>query len=176
MQLPQCTLKCASITQMHTNAPHKDTLAPRRLNCAPMHLQSQNSALNGSHLHQCLLRHSKCTQPTQIMCSMNQMCTNTRQWLKSRLTMLECAHMHIQCFQIPPKNTNQALVHLQTPNGLQSLKAPLKLSKLLQGSKSASKTLQKCKLALPTHTNPQDLSQCTQAIKPLIMQFAWVGP
>jgi len=28
-----------------------------------------NSALNGSHLHQCLLTHSKCTQPTQIKCS-----------------------------------------------------------------------------------------------------------
>jgi len=37
---------------------HKRTLAPRRLICAPMHLQSQNSGLNGSHLHQCLLRHS----------------------------------------------------------------------------------------------------------------------
>ncbi len=28
-----------------------------------------NSALNGSHLHQCLLTHSECTQPTQIKCS-----------------------------------------------------------------------------------------------------------
>ncbi len=108
---------------------HKHILAPRRFNCAPMHLQSQNSALNGSHLHQCLLRHSKCTQPTQIKCSTNQMCTNTPEWLKSRLTMLECAHMHIQCFQIPPKSTNQILVHLQTPNGLQNLKAPPKLFK-----------------------------------------------
>jgi len=108
---------------------HKHTLALRRLNCAPMHLQSQNSALNGSHLHQCLLRHSKCTQPTQIKCSINQMCRNKFQWLKSRLTMLECALIHIQCFQIPPKSTNQTLVHLQTPNGLQNLKAPPKFFK-----------------------------------------------
>ena len=28
-----------------------------------------NSALNGSHLHQCLLTHSECTKPTQIKCS-----------------------------------------------------------------------------------------------------------
>jgi len=37
--------------------------------------------------------------------------------------------MQIQCFQIPPKSTNQALVHLETPNGLQNLKAPPKLFK-----------------------------------------------
>ncbi len=152
---------------------HKHTLAPRRLNCAPMHLQSQNSTLNGSHLHQRLLKHSKCTQPTQIKCSMNQMCTSTPQWFKSRLTMLECTHMHIQCFQIPPESTNQAFVHLQTPNGLQNLKAPPKLFKT---PPRLQKRLQQCKLAPPTHTNPQDLSQCTQAIKPLMMQFAWVGP
>ncbi len=28
-----------------------------------------NSALNGSHLHQCLLTHSECTKPIQIKCS-----------------------------------------------------------------------------------------------------------
>jgi hypothetical protein len=33
-------------------------------NAAPI----TNSALNGSHLHQCLLTHSECTQPTQIKC------------------------------------------------------------------------------------------------------------
>ncbi len=43
--------------------------------------------------------------------------------------MLECAHMHIQCFEIPPKSTNPALVHLQTRDGLQNLKAPPKLFK-----------------------------------------------
>jgi len=83
--------------------------------------------------------------------------------------MLECAHMQIQCFQIPPKSTNQALVHLETPNGLQNLKAPPKLFKI-------PPRLQKCKLAPPTNTKPQDLSQCTQAIKPLIMQLTCVGP
>jgi len=101
--------------------------------------------LEGSIVHQCTSnhkiqplmaptcmnasRHSKCTQPTQIKCSINQMCRNKFQWLKSRLTMLECALIHIQCFQIPPKNTNQTLVHLQTPNGLQNLKAPPKFFK-----------------------------------------------
>jgi hypothetical protein len=161
MQLLQCTFKCASITQMHTNAPHKHTLAPRRLNCVRMHLQSQNLALNSSHLHQCLLKHSKCTQPTQIKCSMNQMCTNTPQWLKSRLTMLECAHMHIQCFQIPPKSTNQALVHLQTPNGLQNLKAPPKLFKTPPRLKSASKTLKVQTCTSNTHKPSRFLSMHT---------------
>jgi hypothetical protein len=31
-------------------------------------------------------------------------------------------------------------------------------------------------LARPTHTNLQDFSQCTQAIKPVIMQLACVSP
>ncbi len=145
-----------------------------------------NSALNGYHLHQCLLTHSECTQPTQMKCfslhtqnALNQLkssallmhLTNSNQMLslhtqnalnqlkrsaspytnsectkqtqikcspyalnqvKSRLTMLECGHMHIQCFKIPPKSTNPTFVRLQTRDGLQSS------SKLLKGSKSAS--------------------------------------
>jgi hypothetical protein len=61
--------------------------------------------------------------------------------------MLEYGHMHIQCFKIPPKSTNPALVHLQTRDGLQSS------SKLLQGSKSASKNPLELKLAPPKSTN-----------------------
>ncbi len=49
--------------------------------------------------------------------------------LKSNPTMLECGHMHIQCFEIPPKSTNLELVHLQTQDGLQNLEAPPKLFK-----------------------------------------------
>jgi hypothetical protein len=148
-----------------------------------------NSAFNGSHLHQCPLTHSECTQPTQIKCSpytlrmhsthsnevlslhtqnaLNQLkssaflthseCTqptqikcspytlrmhsthsnqglslhtqNALNQLKWRLTMLECGHMHIQCFEIPPKSTNPTLVHLQTWDGLQSFRAPAKFFK-----------------------------------------------
>jgi len=140
MHSTRCQLvpKKHSYMQFVSTHSRKHPLAPRRLNCAPMHLQSQNSALNGSHLHQRLLRHSKCTQPTQIKCSMNQLCTNTPQWLKSRLTMLECAHMHIQCFQIPPKSTNQALCTSKLLMASKTSKLLQSSSKLLQGSKSAS--------------------------------------
>ncbi len=49
---------------------HKHTLAPRRFNCAPMHLQSQNSALNGSHLPpQTLKMHS--TNSNQVLYKSN---------------------------------------------------------------------------------------------------------
>jgi hypothetical protein len=158
MQLPQCTLKCASITQMHTNAPHKHTLAPRRINCAPMHLQSQNSALNGSHLHQCLLKHSKCTQPIQIKCSMNH-CAQIH--LNDLNQDLQCWNVHT-CTCNASKYLQRALIKHLCTSKLQMASKTSKLlqssSKLLQGSKSASKTLQKCKLASPTHTNPQDLS------------------
>ncbi len=146
-----------------------------------------NSALNGSHLHQCPLTHSECTRPTQMKCSpytLRMHSTNSNQVLslhtqnalnplKWRLTMLECRHMHIQCFEIPPKSTNPTLVHLQTWDGLQSFRAP---SKFFKTPPRFQKRLQQCKLTPATHTNLQDLSQCTQAIKPLMMQFAWVGP
>jgi hypothetical protein len=71
--------------------------------------------------------------------------------------MLECAHMHIQCFQIPPKNTNQALVHLQTPNGLQNFEAPPKLFKTPPRLKSAFKTLKSANLHLQ-HTQTLKIS------------------
>ncbi len=135
-----------------------------------------NSALNGSQLHQCLLTHSECTQPTQIKCSMNRMCTST---LNDSNQDLQCwnAHMHIQCFEIPPKSTNPALVHLQTRDGLQNLKAPLRaLQNSSKAPKAPPRTFQKWKLPPPTNTKPQDICQCTQAIKPLIMQLTCVGP
>jgi hypothetical protein len=70
---------------------------------------------------------------------------------KSRLTMLDCTSN----FEIPPRSTNLGVVHLQTPNGLQILKAPPKLFKT---PPRLQKRLQQCKLAPPTHTNLQDLS------------------
>jgi hypothetical protein len=115
-----------------------------------------NSALNGSHLHQCLLTHSECIKPTQIKCSpytLKMHSTNSNQvvslhtqnalnQLKSRLTMLECGHMHIQCFEIAPKSTNLALVHLPTRDGLQNLEPPPKLFKT---PPRLQKHLQQCK-------------------------------
>ena len=92
---------------------------------------------------------------------------NALNQLKSRLTMLECGHMHIQCFEIPPrlqkrlqessrtetpKSTNLAFVHLETRDGLQSS------LKLLQGSKSASKNPLELKLAPPKKTQNLKIS------------------
>jgi len=113
-----------------------------------------NWALNGSHLHQCLLTQSECTQPTQMKCSpytltmhSSNSCMNTFLHtqnaliqLKSSALWIKCAQihlsnsiktynagLHIQCFETPPNSTNPGLVHLPTPNGLQNLKAPPKL-------------------------------------------------
>ncbi len=125
-----------------------------------------NSALNGSHLHQCLLTHSECTKPTQIKCSpytLKMHSTNSNQvfslhtqnalnQLKSRLTMLEC-------FEIPPKSTNPALVHLQTRDGLQNLEPPPKLFKT---PPRLQKHLQQCK----------NYTSNTQTIKILSMHIS----
>jgi len=83
-----------------------------------------------------------------------------------------CTHAH-PMLPNTSKEHQSSIVHLQTLNGLQNFKAPPKLFKT---PPRLQKRLQQCKLAPSTHTNPQDLSQCTQAIKPLIIQLAWVGP
>jgi hypothetical protein len=112
------------------------------------------------------LTHSKCTQSTEIKGSpytlrmhsanSNEVLSlhthNALNQLKSRLIMLECGDMHIQCFEIPPKSTNPAFVHLQTRDGLQSS------LKLLQGSKSASKNPPELKLAPPTQNLKMSLN------------------
>ncbi len=102
---------------------------------------------------------------------------NTPQWLKSRLTMLECAHMQIQCFQIPPKSTNQALVHVGTPNGLQNLKAPPKLFKIpprLQKRLKNPPKVQTCtsnkhktSRSLSMHTSNQTSNHATHMCGPI---------
>jgi hypothetical protein len=72
------------------------------------------------------LTHSECIQPIEIkgspytlrmhLANSNEVLSlhthNALNQLKSRLTMLECGHMHIQCFEIPPKSTNPTFVHL----------------------------------------------------------------
>jgi hypothetical protein len=101
------------------------------------------------------------------------MCTNTPQWLKSKLTMLECAHMHIQFFKIPPKSTNQALVHLQTPNGLQNFKAPAKLFKTppwLQNPpkvQTCTSNTQKPSRFLSMHISNQTFNHATRMCGPI---------
>jgi hypothetical protein len=202
-----------------------------------------NSALNGSHLHQCPLTHSECTQPTQMKCSpytLKMHSTNSNQVLSlhtqnalnqlkssALLTHSECTQptqikvspytlrMHstnsnedLQCWNVDTCTSNASkylqrapIQHLCTSKLEMASKASELLQsclKLLQGSKSASKNppevktctsklqmaskssklLQSSKSASNSanlhlqHTNPQDLSQCTQAIKPLMMQFA----
>jgi hypothetical protein len=167
---------------------HKHTPAPRWLNCALMHLSSQiqplmaptciNASLHTQNaLNQlkssALFTHSECIQPTQIKCSpytLRMHSTNSNKvlslhtqnalnQLKSRLTMLECGHVHIQCFEIPPKSTNPALVHLQTRDGLQNLKPPPKLFKT---PPRLQKHLQQCK----------NYTSNTQTIKILSMHIS----
>ena len=140
-----------------------------------------NSVFNGSHLHQCLLTHSECTQPTQMKCSpytLKLYSTNSNQVLslhtQNALNQLKTSALlkHPECtqpIQIKTYNAgmwthahsmlrNTSKEHqsstcaLQTRDGLQSS------SKLLQGSKSLSKNPPEWKLAPPTDTKPQDLS------------------
>jgi len=107
-----------------------------------------NSALNGSHLHQCLLTHSECTQPTQIKCSMNRMCTST---LNDSNQDLQCWNVHT-CTSNASKYVQRAPIqHLCTSKFEMASKTSKLLqssSKLLQGSKSASK-------------NPPEVKTCT---------------
>ncbi len=142
---------------------HKHTLGSRWLNCAPMHLQSQiqplmaptcmNASLHTQNalnnlLHQCLLTHSECTQPTlasmppyTLRMHLTNSCINASHTQNALNQLLhQCllnnsiktynAGLHIQCFEIPPKSTNPGLVHLQTPNGLQTFKAPPRFFKI----------------------------------------------
>ncbi len=87
---------------------HKHTPAPRWLNCAPMHLQWQNSALNGSHLHQCRLTHSKCTQatlasmpPYTLRMHSTNSCINASLHTQNALNQLlhQCLLTHSECTQ-----------------------------------------------------------------------------
>ncbi len=183
---------------------HKHTPAPRWLNCALMHLQSQiqplmaptciNAPLHTQNaLNQlkwsALLTHSKCTQPTQIKCSpytLRMHSTNSNQVLslhtQNALNQLKSSALWIKCAQVHLNDSNQDLqcwnVHTCTSNASKYLqRAPIQhlytsklemasktskllqsSSKLLQGSKSASKNPPELKLAPPTNTKPQDLS------------------
>jgi hypothetical protein len=125
--------------------------------------------------------------------ALNQLESSASSHTRNALSQLKSSVLQIKCAQIHLNDSNQDLqcwnVHTCTSNASKHLqRAPIKnlctsklqmackTSKFLQGSKSASKTSQKSKLAPRIHTNPQDLSQCTQAIRPLIMQLACVGP
>jgi len=155
---------------------HKHTPAPRWLNCAPMHLQSQIQPLMA---------------PTCINASLHTQ--NAFNQLKSSALWIKCAQVHLMT-QIKTYNAGMSTHahpmlrntskehHSSTcapPNSRWPPK-PQSSSKALQNSSKAPKvpprTLQKWKLAPPTNTKPQDLSQCTQAIKLLIMQLTCVGP
>jgi hypothetical protein len=101
-----------------------------------------NSALNGSHLHECLLTHSECTQPTEMKWSpykLKMHWTNSNQvlplhtqnalnQLKSRalLTHSQCTQpTQIKCspytLRMHSTNWNQGL-SLHTQNALSQLK------------------------------------------------------
>ncbi len=146
-----------------------------------------------------LLTHSKCTQPTQVMCSPYTLRMHSTNWNQglSLHTQNALSHLkwsalltHSQCTQpiqiktynagmwthAHPMLRNTSKEHQSSLCAPPNLRWPPNFLKLLQGSKSASKNPPELKLALPTNTKPQDLSQCTEAIKPLIMQLTWVGP
>ncbi len=179
---------------------HKHAPAPRWLNCAPMHLQWQNSARNGSHLYQCLLTHSECTQPTlasmlpyTLKMHSSNSCINASLHTQNALNQLKSSALWMECAQIHLSNsikTYNAGLHIQLRNTSKEHQSrscappnskwppnPQSSSKALQNSSKAPKAppaVQTC--SSNTHKPSRFLSQCTQAIKPLMMQFAWVGP
>ncbi len=111
-----------------------------------------NSALNGSHLHQCLLTHSECTEPTQIKCSpytLRVHSTNSNQVLslhtQNALNQLKSSALWIKCGQVHLNDSNQDLqcwnVHTCTSNASKYLqRAPIQhlyTSKLKMASKTS---------------------------------------
>ncbi len=121
---------------------HKHTPVPRWLNCAPMHLQSQIQPLNGSHLHQCLLTHSECTQPTQIKTYNAGMWTHAHPMLRN--TSKE--HQSRTC----------------APRNLRWPPKPRRSAKALQSSKSASKNTPEMKTCTSNkHKTSRSLSMHT---------------
>jgi hypothetical protein len=123
--------------------------------------QTQNSGLNGSHLHQCFLTHSKytqptqikcflthskCTQPTQIKCFTNQMCTNTPQCIKTYNVGI-CTHAHLML-----QNTSKE--H-------QSRTCAPPSSKWLAKPQSSFKALQKSSKAPKVPPKPSKEQTCT---------------
>jgi hypothetical protein len=150
---------------------HKHTPAPRWLNCALMHLQSQiqplmaptciNASLHTQNaLNQlkssALLTHSKCTQPTQIKCSpytLRMHSTNSNQDLQcwNVDTCTSNVSKYLQRAPVQHLCTSKLEMASKTSNLLQSS------SKLLQGSKSTSNC---AKITPPTH-KPSKFSQCT---------------
>jgi hypothetical protein len=142
-----------------------------------------NSALNGSHLHECLLTHSECTQPTQMKCSpytLRMHSTNSNQVLplhtQNALNQLKsrATHTHSECTQptqmkcspytltMHSTNSNQDLqcwnVDTCTSNGSKYLqRAPIQPLCALQtrdGLQSSLKLLQGSKGA---SKNPREL-------------------
>jgi hypothetical protein len=104
-----------------------------------------NSALNGSHLHECLLTHSECTQPTQMKCfpyTLRMHSTNSNQVLslhtQNALNQLKSSAplTHSECTQpieikgypytlrMHSANSNEVL-SLHTHNALNQLKSRL---------------------------------------------------
>jgi hypothetical protein len=204
MQFPQCTIKCASITQIHTNAPHKHKIqalmAPTCINASSHTRNTLNQLKSSASSHTGNALGFKSSASSHTRNALNQLKSSASSHTRNALNQFKSSALQIKCAQIHLNDSNQDLqcwnMHTCTSNASKhlqrtpiknlctsKLQMPCKTSKLLQssskvlqGSKSASKTLQKSKLAPPIHTNPQDLSQCIQAIRPLIMQLACVGP
>jgi hypothetical protein len=100
------------------------------------------------------LTHSECTQPTQIKCSPYTLRMHSNQDLQcwNVHTCTSNASKYLQRAPIQHLYTSKLEMAFKTSKLLQSS------SKLLQGSKSASKNPLELKLAPPTNTKPQDLS------------------
>ncbi len=137
---------------------HKHTPAPRWLNCAPMHLQSQNSALNGSRLHQCLLTlrmHS--TNSNQVFYESNVHKYTLMTQIKTYNARM-CTHAH-------PMLRNTSKEHQSSTCAPPNSKWPPKpqsSSKALQNSSKAPKavpTVQTC--TSNTHKPSRSLSMHT---------------
>jgi hypothetical protein len=180
------------MAQLCTSAPpitNEPLMAPTCIN-ASLHTQNALNQLKWSVLlthSQCTQAtlawipslHSECTYPTQIKCSMNQVLyeSNVHKYTlvtQSRLTMLVCtsnASKHLQIAPIQDLCTSQLQMAFKTSKLLQSS------SKLLQGSKIASKNLLEVKTctsnkhetsrSLSMHTSNQTSNDATHMSGPI---------
>ncbi len=89
-----------------------------------------NSALNGSHLHECLFTHSECTQPTQMKCSaytLKMHSTNSNQVLplhtQNALNQLKSRALltHSECTQPTQMKCSPYTLTMHSTNSNQDL-------------------------------------------------------
>ncbi len=128
-----------------------------------------NSALNGSHLHECLLTHSECTQPTQMKCSpytLTMHSTNSNQdlhvgmWTHAHPMLWNTSKEHQSSLCAPP-NSRWPPKFFKTPPRLQK--------RLQEPSRTETCTSNKHKTlrSLLMHTSNQTSNHATHMSGPI---------